>query len=54
MEKSDKKNNPKEESKDVIKRHELEQTHKLLVTLSNDLFDKVEKMNTKKEDSKQE
>ena len=37
------------ESMDDIKRREFEQTQELLVSLTNELFDKVEKMSTSKE-----
>ena len=37
------------ESMDDFKRREVEQTQELLVSLTNELFDKVEKMSTSKE-----
>jgi len=53
-EKSDEKIDQIQKSVDDIKRRELEQTQKLLVGLTNELFDKVEKMNPTMEESKVE
>jgi len=53
-EKSDEKIDQIQKSVDDMKRRELEQTQKLLVGLTNELFDKVEKMNPTKEESKVE
>jgi len=52
--KSDEKIDQIQKSVDDMKRRELEQTQKLLVGLTNELFDKVEKMNPTKEESKDE
>ncbi len=51
-EKSDQKIDHIQKSMDDIKRRELEQIQKLLVDLINELFDKIEKMNPTKEESK--
>ena len=51
-EKSDEKIIHIQKSVDDIKRRELEQTQELLVGLTNELFDKVEKMSTSKEKSR--
>jgi len=53
-EKSDEKIDQIQKSVDDMKRRELEQTQKLLVGLTNELFDKVEEMNPTKEESKVE
>jgi len=52
MEKSDQKIDHIQKSMDDIKRRELEQIQKLLADLINELFDKIEKMNPTKEESK--
>ena len=49
---SEEKLKPIEEPEVVLKHREFEQTQKLLVGLTNELFDKVEKMNPTKEESK--
>ena len=54
MEKSDQKIDHIQKSMDDIKRRELEQIQKLLVDLINELFDRIEKMNPTKEESKVE
>jgi hypothetical protein len=51
-EKSDEIIRPIKESMDDIKRRELDQTQKLLVGLTNELFDQGEKMSASKEKSK--
>ncbi len=53
-EKSDQKIDHIQKSMDDIKRRELEQIQKLLVDLINELFDRIEKMNPTKEESKVE
>lgn len=52
IEKSDEKIDPIKESVDIIKRRELEQIQVLLVGLTHKLADKIEEMNSTKEDSK--
>ena len=47
MEKSKEKIKLIKESKNVLKRRELEQTQELLVGLTNELFNKIEKMEKK-------
>lgn len=53
MEQSKDKIKPVEETKDIFKRSELEQTQELLVGLTSELFNKIEKLE-KKEKSKDE
>jgi len=53
-EKSDQKIDHIQKSMDDVKRRELEQIQKLLVDLINELFDRIEKMNPTKEESKVE
>jgi len=53
-EKSDQKIDHIQKSMDDIKRRELEQIQKLLVDLINELFDRIEKMNPTKVESKVE
>jgi len=53
-EKSDQKIDHIQKSMDDVKRRELEQIQKLLVDLINELFDRIEKMNPTKEESKDE
>jgi len=53
-EKSDEKIDHIQKSMDDVKRRELEQIQKLLVDLINELFDRIEKMNPTKEESKVE
>jgi len=52
MEKYNRKNHSFKETTDGIKRREFEQTQELLVGLTNELFEKVEKMNAKTKESK--
>jgi hypothetical protein len=52
MEKNNQKNHSFKETTDDIKRREFEQTQELLVGLTNELFEKVEKMNSKTEEAK--
>ena len=52
MKKNNEKNHSLKETKDDIKRREFEQTQELLVGLTNELFEKVKKMNLKTKESK--
>ena len=54
IEKFDEKIDPIKESVDIIKRRELEQIQVLLVGLTHKLANKIEEMNSTKEDSKVE
>jgi dGTP triphosphohydrolase len=52
MEKNSQKNHSFKETTDAINLREFEQTQELLVGLTNELFEKVEKMNSKTKESK--
>ena len=54
MSSPDKDSNHLEISKDDARKKEIEQTQKLLVGLVDELFDKIEKLNKKKEISQKE